>query len=173
MTPTTLSELVAACVGITPERALRVAHRLRDAGMLPKGGPGRAPEFDRADAIVLLVAVASGATLRTVANRTAALLATTPGGANVNGAPLTIPRTAEIQLAVMANMAADGDQLEGVMIEVVHGWPEIVLAWADGKVQRLQAAGSVANSQPSHHARFATTIPGPAFANFIKEANHG
>lgn len=158
---------------MSAERALRVAHRLRDAGMLPKGGPGRAPEFGRADAICLLVAVASGATLRTVADRTAALLATTPGGANVNGAPLTIPRNAEIQLAVLAGMAAEGDPLEGVTLEVAHGWPEIALAWADGVTQRFQAAGSVANHQPSAKARIATTIPGPTFANFIKEAYNG
>ncbi|MBX5132531.1 hypothetical protein HJB80_07620 [Rhizobium lentis] len=173
MTPKQLSDLVANCIGVPAQRALRVAHRLRDAGMLPKGGPGRAPEFDRTDAIAVLVAVASGATLRTVAGRAAALLAATPGGANVNGAPLTVPRTAEIQLAVMAKMAADGDQLEGVTIEIVHGWPEIALVWADGAIQRFQAAGSIANSQPSQRARVAATIPGPAFAEFTKEASNG
>ncbi|ACE92037.1 hypothetical protein RHECIAT_CH0003089 [Rhizobium etli CIAT 652] len=171
MTPGKLADLVASCIGVPAERALRVAHRLRDAGMLPKGGPGRAPEFDRADAIALLVAVASGATLRTVAERTAALLASTPGGADVNGAPLTIPRNAQIQLAVLANMAAAGDALDGITLEVVHGWPEIALAWADGATQRFQAAGSIANHQPSHQARVATTIPGPAFADFVRRLN--
>ncbi|MBB2720573.1 hypothetical protein EFR00_17540 [Rhizobium sophoriradicis] len=172
MTPGRLADLVAGCIGVSAERALRVAHRLRDAGMLPKGGPGQAPDFGRADAITLLVAVASGATLRTVAERTSSLLETTPGGANVSGAPLSIPRTAEIQLAILANMAAHG-ALDGLTLEIVHGWPEISLVWADGKVQRFQAAGSIANHQPSHQARVATTIPGPAFAKFITEADHG
>jgi len=168
MTPKQLADLVGGCIGVSAERALRVAHRLRDAGMLPKGGPGQAPEFGRADAICLLVAVASGATLRTVADRAAALLATTPGGANVNGAPLSIPRTAEIQLAVLAGMAAEGDLLEGLTIEFVLGWPEVALIWADGKVQRFQEPGSIANSQPSTASRWAVRIAGATFTTFVR-----
>jgi hypothetical protein len=168
MTIPKIAELVERHIGVKRSRAESAARALQTAGMLSKGGPGRAPEFDRNDAIALLVAVSTGAKLENVADATRAALATAPGGADVSGGPLTIPRTAEIQLAVLASMSLDGDNLEGLTIEVVHGWPELALIWADGKVQRFQAAGSLANHQPSSQARIATRIPGPAFAQFIR-----
>lgn len=174
MSPVTrIAELVEQHIGIRRSRVENVARSLREAGMLPKGGPGRAPDFDRTDAIALLVATVSGATLQTVAERTAALLATTPGGANVDGAPLSIPRTAEIQLAVLANMAAKGDTLKRLTVEIVVGWPEVALIWDDGAVQRFQTAGTITNNRPSHAARWAVRIPGPALAAFIKDLANG
>ncbi len=170
---TRIAELIERHVGLKKTRVESVARELQLAGTLPKGAPGRAPEFERADAITLLIAVATGAKLEDVTEATRAALATTPGGANVDCAPLRIPRTAEIQLAVLAGMAAEGDTLDEVTLEVAHGWPEITLAWADGITHRFQAAGSVPNHQPSNKARIATTIPGSAFAAFIKEADHG
>ncbi|WP_141684053.1 hypothetical protein [Rhizobium sp. AC44/96] len=170
---TKIHRLVSELTGVRLTRVNNVSRRLRESGMLPAGGPGRAPEFDRADAIVLAVATASGALLENVASATRAALATTPGGADVSGGPLTIPRNAEIQLAVLASMSLDGDNLEGLTIEVVHGWPELALIWADGNVQRFQTAGSLTNHQPSSQARIATRIPGSAFAQFIREAVNG
>ena len=172
MTIPELAEIVERHIGIKRSRAISVARALQAAGALSKGGPGQAPEFSRDDAVALLTGVATGAPLNTVAEATRAVLATTPGGADVRSAPLSIPRTAEIQLAVLASMSLAGDSLEGLTIEVVHGWPEIALIWADGRVQRFQAAGPVANAQPSSNSRVATRIAGDDFASFIKEAIH-
>lgn len=108
------------------------------------------------------------ALLENVAEATQALLSSTPGGADVSGAPLTIPRDAEIALAVLASMAARKEDMDGVTLEVVHGWPEIALSWSYGTTQRFQAPGSLANHQPSDKARIATRIPGSAFAKFIR-----
>lgn len=174
MTIPELAEIVERHLGIKRSRATSVARALQAAGALSKGGPGQAPEFSRDDAVALLAGVATGAKLEVVASATRALLAATPGGADVRSAPLCIPRNAEIQLAVLASMSLAGDSLEGLTIEVVHGWPEVALIWADGKVQRFQAAGPVANTQPTNKSRVATRIAGDDFASFIKEATtHG
>jgi hypothetical protein len=174
MTVPELAEIVERHLGIKRSRAKSVARTLQAAGALSKGGPGLPPEFSRNDAVSLLAGVATGAKLDDVAEATRALLAATPGGADVRTAPLSIPRTAGIQLAVLAGMSLDGDSLEGLTIEIVQGWPEVALIWADGKVQRFQAAGSVANTQPSSKSRVATRIAGDDFAAFIKEATiHG
>ncbi|WP_413709832.1 hypothetical protein [Rhizobium sp. Rhizsp82] len=170
----TIAQLLETHVGFKRSRVLQVARALSEGGLIASGGPGRAPEFSRDDVVAILVGVATGAKIESVAETTRAVLATTPGGADVRSAPLCIPRNAEIQLAVLASMSLAGDSLEGLTIEVVHGWPEVALIWADGKVQRFQAAGSVANSQPSSKSRVAARIAGDDFASFIKEATaHG
>ena len=161
-------DLINEHTGIASTRVRDVSRRLREAGILPAGASFVEPRFSRADAVTLLVGCANGATLATVADATRAYLATTPGGADVSGAPLSIPRTAEIQLSVLAKMATDGDSLDGLIIEIVHGWPEISLQWADGVIQRFQEAGALSGHQPSHKSRIATIIPGPAFAAFIR-----
>lgn len=167
-----IAQLLETHVGFKRSRILQVARALSEGGLIASGGPGRAPEFSRDDLIAVLVGVATGATLNTVAEATRAVLAATPGGADVRSAPLSIPRTAEIQLAVLASMSLAGDSLEGLTIEIVQGWPEVALIWADGKVHRFQAAGSIANHHQDNKGRWAVRVPGPAFAAFIKEALH-
>lgn len=168
-----IAQLLETHVGFKRSRILQVARALSEGGLIASGGPGRAPEFSRDDVVAILVGVATGAKIESVAEATRAALATIPGGADVGAAPLTIPRTAEIQLAVLASMSLSGDNLKGVTIEIVHGWPEVALIWADGKAQRFQAAGSVTNSQPSNKSRVAARIAGDDFAAFIKEAVSG
>lgn len=153
-------------IGVPVTRTLSVVRYLREAGMFPAGGPGRGPEFTAADIVTLLVGIATGSKLENVATATRASLATVPGGANLTGAPLTIPRTAEISLAVLATQAAEGEDLDGLIIEISHGEPEIALIWSDGVVQRHQVLGAIANHVP--RGRVATRIPGPAFAKVVR-----
>ncbi|UXS08697.1 hypothetical protein [Agrobacterium tumefaciens] len=162
-----LANSIRQHLGIPVTRSLNVVRRLREAGMFPSGGPGRGPEFARADIVTLLVAVSTGAKLDDVAASTRATLATVPGGANLAGAPLTVPRTAEIALAVLATQAAEGDDLDELTIEIAHGEPEVALVWPDGVTQRLQAPGAIANHVP--RGRVATRIPGSAFAAILRK----
>ncbi|MGI8395102.1 hypothetical protein ACRYWZ_01865 [Agrobacterium deltaense] len=162
-----LANSIRQHLGVPVTRSLNVVRRLREAGMFPSGGPGRGPEFTRGDIIALMVAVATGAKLEDVAVATRATLATVPGGANLAGAPLTIPRTAEIALAVLASQAADGDDLDGLTIEIAHGEHEVVFVWSDGVTQRFQVPGALANHVP--RGRVATRIPGAALASIIRK----
>ncbi|QCL92899.1 hypothetical protein [Agrobacterium tumefaciens] len=162
-----LANSIRQHLGIPVTRTLNVVRRLREAGMFPSGGPGRGPEFTRSDIVTLIVAVATGAKLEDVAAATRATLATVPGGANLAGAPLTIPRTAEIALAVLARQAADGDDLDELIIEIAHGEAEVALIWSDGVTQRHQSPGAIANHLP--RGRVATRIPGPAFAAILRK----
>ncbi|WP_337267110.1 hypothetical protein [Oryzifoliimicrobium ureilyticus] len=168
-----IAELIEQHLGVRTSRTENVARALQEAGQLPRGGPFTPPDFDRDDTVRLLVAVATGAKLADVAAATTATLAAVPGGADITSAPLSVPRNSEIQLGVLAGMAIDGDTLDGLTIEVVHGWPEVAVKWKDGVTQRLQAVGTIPNHQPGHQGRIATTIPGPAFAHIIKEACSG
>lgn len=162
-----LANSIRQYLGVPVTRTLNVVRRLREAGMFPSGGPGRGPEFTRADIVTLIVAVATGSKLEDVAAATKATLATVPGGANLTGAPLTIPRTAEIALAVLASQAADGNDLDELIIEISHGEPEVSLLWSDGVTQRLQSPGALANHVP--RGRVATRIPGSAFAAILRK----
>ncbi len=165
--PDTVVASIAQHFGRPVSRVESVARRLREADQLPAGGPGTAPDFNKADAIRLLVGACSAATLDHVAEATEALLDATPGGACLDGAPLTIPRTAEVQLAVLAGMAEDGDDLQELTLEIVLDWPELALIWSDGACQRFQKQGTLAN-HPQGAARWAVQIPGPTFAAFIR-----
>ncbi|MBA4776679.1 MAG: hypothetical protein H2044_13570 [Rhizobiales bacterium] len=162
-----LANSIRQHLGIPVTRTLSTVRYLREAGLFPSGGPGRGPEFTRADIITLIVAVATGSKLENVATATRATLATVPGGANLTGAPLTIPRTAEIALAVLASQAADGDDLDELTIELAHDEPEVAFVWSDGATQRLQSPGAIANHVP--RGRVATRIPGPAFAAILRK----
>ena len=153
-------------IGVPVTRTLSVVRYLREAGMFPSGGPGRGPEFTTADIVTLLVGIATGSKLENVATATRASLATVPGGANLTGAPLSIPKTAEIALLALSSQAVDGDDLQDLAIEISHGTPEIALIWSDGVVQRHQALGAIANHVP--RGRVATRIPGPAFAKVVR-----
>ncbi len=106
-----------------------------------------------------------------MAEATRATLATVPGGANVSKAPLTVPRTAEIALSVYASMAANGEDLSNLTIEITNNDPEIAFAWSDGKSQRFQPLGTSPNHQPAR-GRVAVWIPGAAFSTFVQGLAH-
>lgn len=162
-----LANAIRQHIGIPVTRSLSTVRYLREAGIFPSGGPGRGPEIERSEIITLLVAVATGAKLEDVAAATRATLATVPGGAYIAGAPLTIPRTAEIALAALGTQALEGDDLAGLTIEIAHGEPEVALVWSDGITQRFQVSGALANHVP--RGRVATCIPGPSFAAILRK----
>lgn len=162
-------ETISAQTGVKENRVRDVFRALREAEMLPSGGPGVAPELDVRDAIKLMVAVSSGATLETVADRARDILRTTPGGAVLTDAPANIPKTAEIELATLASLAIDGYDASGLVIEICTTWPEIVLSWNNGLVQRFQSPGTV-SGHPESMARWAVRIPGAAFAAIVRTA---
>ena len=99
----TLNECLAAAeqhLGFHEPRARAIAKRLTETGVLPPGGPGRAPELDENDFVRLLIALAVNSRLRQSDEvvRTYSVLA--PHGASLDGAPESIIKTAFDQLAV-------------------------------------------------------------------------
>src|SRR5690606_26745121 len=77
-------------IGFPKSRLRHLAERLQDAGYVEHGAPGVAPRIDHAGFVALLLAAAADTTLRAAAERVRALLAATPGGSPLDGAPLSV-----------------------------------------------------------------------------------
>ncbi|KQV83659.1 hypothetical protein ASC90_20460 [Rhizobium sp. Root1220] len=136
---------------------------------MPAGAPGVPPDVDHHDLLTLIIALASDATLAKAAEAVESYSALTPGGADVTGAPATVPRTAREALTAFAELAAEGDALSSMAIEVVATWPEIAIRWSDGTVQRFRETGALASHWADSRQRKSVTIPGTAFAAVFKE----
>ena len=72
-------------------RSTGIARRLQEAGLLPSGAPGVPPILDEDGVLDLVVALASDTELHTAVSAVRAYHAMTPGGADLSGAPDTIP----------------------------------------------------------------------------------
>jgi hypothetical protein len=117
----------------------------------------------------LVVAIAADTTLRRAAEAVRVYGALTPAGADVSGAPASVPRNARVVLDSLANLAADGDLLSELQIEVVSTWPEIAFHWSDGSVNRFRETGALASHWQDDKRRTSTTIPGAVFASVFKD----
>jgi hypothetical protein len=171
----TLNAVLAALerhVGFPESRSRGIARRLQDAGMLPLGAPGLAPQLDVDDVTTLLIGVATDAGLRTTADTTRHYSDLVPGGAEVTGAPASLTRTAHDHLAVLIDHAAHGDPAgdltSGTLIDFCTSWPEVTFTHRDGTAHRYQPVGSLPDHWQGGRHRRAVTINGAALSDAVQ-----
>lgn len=168
----TLNAALAALerrIGFPQSRSRTVARRLQEAGVLPVGAPGVAPELGVDNIVDLVIALAADTSLHTAADAVRSYRALTPGGSDLANAPASID-TAGRALDIWADIAVhdDASVLRQDRIEVVANWPEIAIATPDG-VRRFAPVGPLAsNWQASGHRR-STTINGAALVDCLRE----
>lgn len=163
-------------------RTMTVAQRLREAGLLPAGAPGIAPELSIDHFTSLVIAVASDTTLHRVGEVVRRAEQLTPGGAmlgvdlTVNGEPTehwptAVPRSARQVLDVIAEMAlGDLDSQRDVAatrLEFVSTWPEIAIHDGD-RIRRFREPGANAAHWGENGHRRSTTISGGAFVSAVR-----
>lgn len=163
-------------------RTMTVAQRLREAELLPAGGPGIPPILDQDDFVTLLIALASDTTLHEVVDAARRAANLTPGGAilgvdlTINGEtaeywPTSVPRSARHILDVIAEMAL-GDidsqrDVAAMRIEFVSSWPEISIHDGD-RIRRFREPGANAVHWGERGHRRSTTINGSALVSAIR-----
>lgn len=157
-------------IGFPAARLRSMSRRLQDADVLPSGAPGVAPELQLRHVVDLIIAVASDSTLRRATTAVETYRATTPGGADLSQAPVSVRATAGQQLEAISRLAMDGDtDARRVRIEVVSTWPEVVFLFEDGTAHRFQPVGTLSNHWQMLGHRRATAINGAAFADAMIE----
>lgn len=168
----TLNAAIAAIdrhIGFPTSRARQVARRLQEAGVLPVGAPGVAPELGVDNVIDVVIALAADTSLHTAAEAVCAYRALTPGGTDLSNAPASID-TAGRALGIWAAIAVrgDADVLRRDRIEVVSTWPEVALHVPEG-VRRFVTAGAPAATWQAGGHRKSTTINGAALIDALRE----
>ncbi|WP_077962410.1 hypothetical protein [Ensifer adhaerens] len=163
--------------GFDPPRCRAVARKLTDAGILPMGAPGKAPELEVWHFVDLLIGVSLDVPLRAVPETVSAYRKLAPGGADLSGAPEHLNRSAGDFLDITAEMAANGTpdaqrDVSASMIEVVSTWPEIVIREACATL-RFQPVGTLPDHWQETKQRRAVTINGGAFVRAIRAAFKG
>ncbi|MCK1322760.1 hypothetical protein IVA94_18035 [Bradyrhizobium sp. 156] len=157
-------------LGFDPRRSKVIATRLRDASMIPAGGPARSPELGETDALRLIVAIAVNTKIRLADHDLDGYARLVPAGTVIpENAPAGIPRTAFDAIEHLIEMARGGDSdARRSTIEFVRGWPEIVINRPNG-VSRFRVAGANAAHWAHDGHRTATTIPVAAIAAVLDE----
>lgn len=173
----TLHKAIAALerhLGFPPPRSRQVARRLQDAGIVPLGAPGVAPKLDVDDVVSLILALAADTTLREAADAVRTYRALVPNGADLTGAPASIPRTAGDALDIFADIAVHGDSdvVRRDRIEVVANWPEIAIHSPNG-VARFVPHGALATAWQVNGHRRSTNINGAALVDCLRDLFKG
>jgi hypothetical protein len=155
-------------IGFDPPRAAAVAKKLTEAGSIPPGGPGRSPLLDPEHVVNIIIGCSIDAPLRAVASTVGHYRAMVPGGANLDGAPASIDRTAGDALEVFADISihGDADLLRRDKIEIVSNWREIAIH-SDGKVARFVPVGTLAAHWRDSGHRKSTIINGAALVDCL------
>ena len=173
----TLNAAVAALerrIGFPRSRARQVARSLQEAGALPLGGPGKAPEINIDDFVTLVIALAADVPLHQSAAAVRTYRDLTPGGADVSRAPASVPQNAGEEIDAIFSLAADGNSdVRGVKLEFVANWPEVALHWQDGSISRFRELGALAAHWGAAGHRRSTSISVAALADAIKETFKG
>jgi hypothetical protein len=165
---------IQAYIGFPRSRSTGVARRLQEAGQLPVGAPGVAPELNERDACLLLATLMSAPKLHEAVDHARAYAAMSPGGAVLSSdAPESIPRSALEYLVTKAWVAISGDtdaadDIRGHRFEFVHGWRELSAHTPEGTVTRFVLPGALASHQQAPH-RIAGVVKGEAFVNLMKD----
>lgn len=165
---------VQAHIGFPRSRSTGVARRLQEAGILPSGAPGIAPELQQRDACLLLATLMSAPKLHEAVDHARAYREMTPGGAVLSAdAPDSIPRSALEYLETASEIAVGGTpdavgDLRAHRFEFVHGWRELSVHKNDGAVSRFVLPGALATHQQAPH-RVAGVVRGEAFVNLFRE----
>lgn len=149
--------------GFPAARARTVARRLTEDGLIEPGAPGVAVEINPADFALLLLAVASGAPLRSVADVTASLASCVPNGVDVGVMPESIRPAQRTAFDYLHDLVWSPDTSPVTAVEVVETFVEVVFHTRDGVV-RFQPAGALAGHWSGSKQRRATAIPAGAIA---------
>lgn len=149
--------------GFPAARARTVARRLTEDGLIEPGAPGVAVEINPSDFALLLLAVASGAPLRSVADVTANLASCVPNGVDVDVMPESVRPEKRTAFDYLSDLVWSPDASPITSVEVVETWPEVVFHTRDGVV-RFQPAGAPAGHWSDNRQRRATAVPAGAIA---------
>lgn len=161
-------------IGFPRSRSSGVSRRLQEAGLLPSGAPGVAPELAQRDTCLLLSTLMSAPKLHEAVDHARAYAAMTPGGAVLSDdAPDSIPRSALEYLETQSEIAVGGrpeavEDVRGHRFEFVHGWRELSAHTPEGTVSRFVLPGALASCQQAPH-RIAGLVKGGAFVELFKE----
>ncbi|RWK17055.1 MAG: hypothetical protein EOR43_28850 [Mesorhizobium sp.] len=149
--------------GFPAARVRTDARRLIEDKLIEPGGPGIAVEITQADFALLLLAVASGAPLRAVADRTVELFNCVPNGVDVGAMPEAIRPAKRTAFDLLHDLVWSPDTSPVTAVEVCENWPEVTFHTRDGVV-RFQPAGALAGHWSGSKQRRATTVPASAIA---------
>ncbi|MGB3044968.1 MAG: hypothetical protein WBB98_17480 [Xanthobacteraceae bacterium] len=161
-------------IGFPRSRSSGIARRLQEAGILPSGAPGIAPELDQRDVCVLLATLMSAPKLHEAVDHARAYSGMTPGGAVLSAdAPSSIPRSALEYLETQSEIAVSGkpdaiSDVRGHRFEFVHHWREVSAHTPEESVTRFVLPGALASHQQAPH-RVAGVVKGEAFVNLFKD----
>ncbi|WP_234683976.1 hypothetical protein [Bradyrhizobium monzae] len=173
-TLTRVLDAIETHIGFPRSRTNGISRRLQEAGILPVGAPGIAPELDQRDVCLLLATLMSAPKLHKAVDHARAYSGMSPGGAVLStDAPDSIPRSALEYLEVKSEVAVGGsadavDDVRGYRFEFVHGWRELSAHTPEGTVTRFVLPGALATHQQAPH-RVAGVVKGEAFVNLIKD----
>ncbi|MHC2883697.1 hypothetical protein [Bradyrhizobium barranii] len=165
-------------IGFPRSRSSGVARRLLEAGLLPSGAPGVAPELEQRDVCLLLATLMSAPKLHEAVDHARAYSAMAPGGAVLSpDAPDSIPRSALDYLEVYSEVVIGGpadavDDIRGHRFEFAHGWRELSAHTPNDTVTRFVLPGALASHQQATH-RIAGVVKGEAFVNLMKDLFNG
>lgn len=172
----TLTAALAALerhVGFPSTRSRQIARRLQEEHLLSFGAPGTAPPIDHLGFVTLLLAVAADGAVHAAPAAATTLLATTPGGVSLEGAPISIG-TARSQLLALVETALEfPSDPPGYKIEVVANWPEIAIHQFGKVVGRFQPVGTLPDYWQARGHRKSTTIDGSAFGDAVRSTFKG
>jgi hypothetical protein len=157
-------------LGFDSARVKAVARSLTEDGSIPSGSPGKSPELNPEHIINIVLGCAVDVPLRAIADTVVAYRALVPGGANLDGAPASIDRTAGDALDIIADIAVHGDSdiLCRDRIEIVASWPEVAIH-GNGAVTRFVAPGALATHWQASGHRKSTIINGAALVDALGE----
>lgn len=168
----TLNQAVSAIdrhLGFPTSRSRQVARRLQEAGQFPLGAPGTAPVVDVDDVLNLVLALAADTTLHTAADAVTTYRSLVPHGADLSGAPASIPRTAGDALDVWAEIAINGeaDIIRRDRIEVVSNGPGVAVHTPRGVARFVPAEANPNLWQDRGHLR-AVSLRGAALVGCLR-----
>ncbi|MBP2429974.1 hypothetical protein [Bradyrhizobium elkanii] len=148
-------------------RSTGIARRLQEAGILPSGAPGVAPELDEDNVLDLVVALASDTELHTAVDAVRAYHAMTPGSVNLDGAPQSIPN-APIAVAILVEDARTGvAEARKSQVAVSCNCRAVAIHRPDGSVSRFSQPGAHCAHWQSNGHHKSVTINVAAVAGII------
>ncbi|WP_445222127.1 hypothetical protein ACKWRH_21120 [Bradyrhizobium sp. Pa8] len=135
-------------IGFPRSRSTGIARRLQEAGILPSGAPGVAPDLDEDGVLDLIVALAADTELHTAVAALRSYHSLTPGGINLAAALASIPN-APVAVALLVEDARSGvAEARKSQIEVSCSARSVAIHKPSGEVNRFIAAGA----DPAHWA---------------------
>ncbi|UPU00210.1 hypothetical protein J4G48_0020220 [Bradyrhizobium barranii subsp. apii] len=161
-------------IGFRRSRTNGISRRLQEAGLLPAGAPGIAPELAQREVCLLLATLMSAPKLHEAVDHARAYATMTPGGAVLSAdAPDNIPRSALEYLDLKSEIAIGGspEAVEDVRthrFEFEHFWRELAAHTPEGTVARFVLPGTLASHQQAPH-RIAGLVKGDAFVNLMRD----